>query len=188
MVSESKSRLSRSQWLDHALKILASDGHGALKADTLSKSLKVSRGSFYWHFKNLAEFHRAVLQQWYAQAFSAAVAQIDASAATSSDRMRLVITLANEADSSLEEAVRAWAISNEQAHDVVASIDKSRLAYLESVLIASGMSRQRAFARANLAYLSYLGLLTVRHPLSEAERQSVTEELVQLVTQPESGA
>ncbi|CAN0507682.1 unnamed protein product, partial [Phaeothamnion confervicola] len=57
-------RLTARDWVNAGLKALARSGFTALKADTLSKALGVSRGSFYWHFADVGAFHAAVLQRW----------------------------------------------------------------------------------------------------------------------------
>ena len=57
-------RLTRSAWLDHGLRTLARQGADALKVGPLATALNVSRGSFYWHFKDIADFRTQLLQSW----------------------------------------------------------------------------------------------------------------------------
>ena len=57
-------RLAAQDWIDFALKTLAREGFQALKADVLARKLGVSRGSFYWHFKDLGTFHQCVIDGW----------------------------------------------------------------------------------------------------------------------------
>ena len=57
-------QLSADDWTTAGLKALARSGFTALKADPLAKAMGVSRGSFYWHFADLAAFHAAVLKRW----------------------------------------------------------------------------------------------------------------------------
>jgi hypothetical protein len=45
-------RLTKSGWIRHGLRTLAKDGPNALKVGPMSTKLKVSRGSFYWHFRD----------------------------------------------------------------------------------------------------------------------------------------
>ena len=49
-------RLTKSDWIDHGLRTLANDGPNALKVGPMATTLKVSRGSFYWHFRDIADF------------------------------------------------------------------------------------------------------------------------------------
>ncbi len=57
-------RLSKSDWIAHGLRSLTKDGANALKVGPLAQALKVSRGSFYWHFRDIADFHAQLLQSW----------------------------------------------------------------------------------------------------------------------------
>ena len=62
--SERKARLTREAWLAKALDILAENPEH-LRIDELAERLDVSKGSFYWHFKNRSEFvrdHLCILQ------------------------------------------------------------------------------------------------------------------------------
>ena len=45
-------RVSKRQWLDAALGVLASDGVEAVRIVSLARSLNISKSGFYWHFKN----------------------------------------------------------------------------------------------------------------------------------------
>ena len=57
-------QLSAQDWIDAGLKALARNGHTALKADPLAKSLGVSRGSFYWHFADIGAYHAQMPRLW----------------------------------------------------------------------------------------------------------------------------
>ena len=57
---------------------LAADGFTALKAEPLAKAMGVSRGSFYWHFKDRAELHAAMLVQWLAIATREIIVRVEA--------------------------------------------------------------------------------------------------------------
>src|SRR5262245_40137829 len=57
-------RLTKSDWIDHGLRTLANDGPNALKVGPMSAMLKVSRGSFYWHFRDIADFRSQILRSW----------------------------------------------------------------------------------------------------------------------------
>lgn len=57
-------RLSAEDWLDEALRVLAEQGVQAIAVERLAKTLGVTKGSFYWHFKNRKELLKAVLVFW----------------------------------------------------------------------------------------------------------------------------
>ncbi len=57
-------RLTRQQWLARSLVILSEGGPGELRIDNITKKMKVSKGSFYWHFKNRADYIESLAKYW----------------------------------------------------------------------------------------------------------------------------
>jgi AcrR family transcriptional regulator len=57
-------RLSREDWLQAAFNAVVEGGIDNLKVLTLAEILKVTRGSFYWHFVDHAELLQATLERW----------------------------------------------------------------------------------------------------------------------------
>ena len=56
--------LDRDAWIKGAIAILAEHGAERLRVEVLAKRLGVTKGSFYWHFKNRRDLLDAVLQFW----------------------------------------------------------------------------------------------------------------------------
>ena len=71
-------RLTRSDWIRHGLATLAKDGANALKVGPMADGLKVSRGSFYWHFRDIADFRAQLLQAWQEQATDRVIEELEA--------------------------------------------------------------------------------------------------------------
>ena len=72
-------QLSAKDWLDLGLRTLAKSGFTALKAEPLAKAMGVSRGSFYWHFKDIGAYHAAILKHWREVAAEQIIANLEAS-------------------------------------------------------------------------------------------------------------
>ena len=70
-------RMSREEWLAHALDALEKEGGGALTIDKLSRRLGVSRGSFYWHFKDRTDFIRQLVDHWSMISLSSVDSEVD---------------------------------------------------------------------------------------------------------------
>src|SRR4051812_14793195 len=58
------SRLSVDDWIQAGFAILAEEGIKALKIDRLCRRLSVTKGSFYWHFTDIAGYRAALVQAW----------------------------------------------------------------------------------------------------------------------------
>src|SRR5690348_18444965 len=57
-------RLSAADWERGALEMIAQEGVGALAVEALARRLGVTKGSFYWHFKNREALLQAALNRW----------------------------------------------------------------------------------------------------------------------------
>jgi AcrR family transcriptional regulator len=147
-------RLGPEEWVNAGLRALAKSGFVALKADTLAKTLGVSRGSFYWHFADVEAFHKAVLQRWRKIALENIVAEIEE---TPGDRLETLMQRAFRTRSRLEIAVRAWAFADSEARAAVAAIDVERVRYLRKWLMEAGVAPGSAETRAQILNWTYLG-------------------------------
>ena len=58
------SRLSAQDWVAAALSALTRGGVSAVRIDVLARELEITRGSFYWHFKDRDALLTAVLEEW----------------------------------------------------------------------------------------------------------------------------
>jgi AcrR family transcriptional regulator len=174
-------QLSAKDWVDQGLKTLANSGFTALKADPLAKALRVSRGSFYWHFADIAAFHAAVLARWHEVAAEQIIANVEAA---SKDDNPLAVLLRRVFGErlTLERAVRSWASVDAAARAAVLAIDRRRLNYVEGLLVQSGLSDNAARSRAQILYWAFLGFALSDQPLPKARQQAVVDELVRMAT------
>ncbi|MEO0973406.1 MAG: TetR/AcrR family transcriptional regulator [Pseudomonadota bacterium] len=147
-------RLTREDWIRHGTDTLADTGFVALKVDPLAKRLGVSRGSFYWHFRDLADYQQAVLAHWHSRSTEQVITRIEA---TTDQRLTRLMREAFDAPWDLERAVRAWAAQESWVAQEVAQVDQARLHYVEGLLREEGLPRSAAKARALLLYWAVLG-------------------------------
>ena len=172
-------QLSAKDWLDQGLKALASSGFTALKAEPLAKALRVSRGSFYWHFADIAAFHAAILARWHEVAAEQIIANVEA-ASNDENPLALLLRRVFGERLMLERAVRTWATVDPAARAAVQAIDRRRLSYVEGLLAQSGLSAEIARARAQIFYWAFLGFALSDQPLPKTRQQAVVDELVRM--------
>ena len=163
-------QLSKQDWIEHGLAQLAKQGADVIKAELLAKSLGVSRGSFYWHFKNISDYRRALLNHWRRATTLDTIRSIDQTTPANQRFERLLIT-AFQDNNPIERAVRGWALREPMVAKVVNGVDAERLDYLESTLRSSGVQARHAKVRAQLSYWAYLGRLML---LEESHRKMST--------------
>lgn len=149
-------RLSRDAWVTHGLDVLRETGHEALKADKLSKSLGVSRGSFYWHFPSLGDFHAALLATWKAQNTEAIIAELKELPEPHLQLAEL-IKRAKETPQPLENAMRRWGGVNPQVATALAEVDQLRFSFLVALMVNLGVPAPEAKDRAIILTWAFIG-------------------------------
>lgn len=168
-------RLSRSDWIDHGLRTLAADGARSLQVSPMASSLKVSRGSFYWHFRDIADFRAQVLKRWNERTTERVIESLELREAEP-DRLR---SLMHQAFSDTSESfsdderqvgddrVRAWALEEPEVAVAIAAIDLRRIVYIAELLEKAGVPSRPARSRAAFLYSAYLG-----HALSSSKHRT----------------
>jgi len=172
-------RLTPHDWIDCALTVLVRDGYDALKADVLARKLRVSRGSFYWHFADLGAFHAAVIERWKQVATEAIIADIERHA-TAEQRLRALMHHAFAHGAAIEVRMRAWADNNAAAARALAEIDGRRRRYIEQLLQGAGIAPATAAARTQILYWTYLGAALGRTRLAGERLDRIVAELTRI--------
>lgn len=164
--------LTRDAWLTQALTVLKAQGHGALKAQPLAKSLNVTRGSFYHHFDSLQAFHAAVLDHW-SRTSSGQLIQTIRAMADPREALETLLQQTFRSGEALERAIRAWSTVAPPVAEAVARVDQDRIGLAEALLIQCGVNAPEAKPRARLLYWAAIGRLMMPFPdqstLSPAE-------------------
>jgi len=145
----SNSRLSPEKWIDAGFEALSAFGPTALAAEPLARHLGTTKGSFYWHFKDVPAYHAALLRQWHSQALAEVVARLSDDGPPDA-RLRSfgrgILNSPNEA------ALRLWAQSDPIVAASLAEVDAERATYLDHLLRQLDL-RNPAFGQAVLAAL-----------------------------------
>ena len=156
-------RLTKDDWIRQGLRTLADDGANGLKVGPMAEKLTVSRGSFYWHFRDIADFRSQLLRSWQERSTDQVIRQLDA-AKGEADRLKHLTRRAFTAKRDLDRAIRSWAAEDEDVARIVASVDAKRVAYIAKMLVGAGVETQRARHRAAFMYWAYLGQSIVMDP------------------------
>lgn len=147
-------RLTRDDWLAAGHAALAISGAPALAAEPLARKLNTTKGSFYWHFRDLPAFHDALIAGWEGSALTA-LTQVDGDTATA--RLRALADCIAAPDAT-ETAMRGWALSHAGAAAALGRVDAARLDLLTAHLRVIGVTNP-AMARCLHAAASGLKAL-----------------------------
>ena len=161
-------------WLHCAKVVLIEDGIGAVKIDRLAKRLKVTRGGFYYHFKDPHALMEQLLSMWRLEnRFTPAIGGISSPAAAIEALEAITDNLVHELgfDSQFDLAIREWARISQAVADVVHLVDEERTEVLRRVFLGLGCKPKEALIRARVFYWHQMGYyaIGVQEPLADRE-------------------
>lgn len=164
---ESK-RLAARDWEIAALEMIGETGVAGLAVEPLARRLGVTKGSFYWHFRNADELLTASLARWervYTDGKYGALSETT----DPGDRLRALFADVTSGDRALGIF---HALSLEQENPAVRTVFRrvtaKRLRFLETALGDLGLSRTAAADRAVVLYSAYIGFLQLCASLPSA--------------------
>ena len=125
-------RTPRERWIEQGLRVLASGGPEAVRIEPLAAGLGVTKGGFYWHFRDRRDLLDAMLDRWEQTYVDRAIEVADHDGGSGRARLRRLFIAAGELDQipDVEMAVRDWARRDAAVAARVARVDERRLAYL----------------------------------------------------------
>ncbi len=158
--------------------MLAEGGVDNVRVEPLARRLKVTKGGFYWHFRDRSDLLARLLARWRdgrvaVIARHATPAEGEDAAAVLRRLLSRYLDHPNPRGTAIEMAVRTWARLDPAAAEAVAAVDAARLARVEPLFAALGAAPEEAGARARLFYAFVFGqnLLAPTSDASEAARQ-----------------
>jgi len=172
-------RLTKSDWITHGLRTLASEGPGGLKVGPMAAKLKVSRGSFYWHFQDVADFQAQLLRSWEETSTDSVIRDLDAREGEPG-LLRHFMGEAYRGRRKLDRAMRAWAAEDRSVAQVVAAVDARRIRRVAKMLVDVGVDDERALHRATFLYWAFLGQAVVMNPAGASLPASAMDDLIGL--------
>ena len=145
------------RWSEAATEVLVHQGIDHVRVDVLAKALGVTRGSFYWHFKDREDLLRQVLEAWRQRATLQLTQRLESASPDPVAQLRDVISLPFRGRSAqraarIELAIRAWARRDAMARAAVDEADARRIGYIAQVFSALGFGIAEARSRAFLLY------------------------------------
>lgn len=181
MQAQKNKRLTRTAWINEGVNVLRKKGAEALKAEPMARHMKTTKGSFYWHFKDVEDFHGSILILWEQAAIVELSRILEEDAGGVACFQELAVSLADPKPDSLvlqsEPAVRAWSTSSDLARDVVARVDDARMSVLTTVLKRIGIANPDV---AHMVYGATIGMALITDPKKRSRSEAIRS-LIDLV-------
>ena len=158
----------KTQWLVAGLESLRKGGVGEVRVERLAADLGITKGSFYWHFKNRGELLEALLEHWSREMTDAEFERIQGLPAGLAGRLlALAEDVLEKGMGRYDPAIRAWARTDRKVAAVVGQVDRRRVRALSAFFEEGGYSPADSRTRARLFYTFLLGEPQVRSPARE---------------------
>lgn len=174
--------LDRDAWLKKALDVLFAQGISQIKIEVLARKLKLTKGSFYWHFRNRDDLLRSMVDWWRSNQLRF-IGGLEHSVPDPETRIRAVITFTQHTEDSHHDiAMREFARFNKHAARAVSEVDELRVAYLAELFTAAGFDPLEASLRARTLYFYQVGEYTTSLAPDPDTREKLASRLFLLLT------
>lgn len=187
-----RASLTPEAWIDAATQVLVDQGIDHVRVDVLAGQLGVTRGSFYWHFRDREDLLRRVLAAWRERATEQLTHRLERAHTDPREQLHDVVSLpfrgrAAAQAARIELAIRAWARRDETARAAVDEADAARIAYHVHLFAALGFALPEARSRAFVLYGYEVAESLLHRQGSEEQRRARALLVEQLVLQPLRG-
>jgi AcrR family transcriptional regulator len=154
--------LDRNAWIEFATNVLAEEGVDGLRIEVLARKLNVTKGSFYWHFKDRQALLNAVITAWRDARVADVEQQVAIPASEANAQIRRIMDhYANHPNPQrmrTELALRDWARRSPQVAAAVETVDQARLQNATRLFSLAGYTDEEAHTRALLMFTHVFGL------------------------------
>lgn len=176
-VDSAKPPLGKYDWLAASLSMLVDEGVEAVQITRLARKLNVTRGSFYWHFKDRNDLLDAVLAEWRA-ANSGVMASSLTKATSLTDGVLSLFSIWVEDEqfsARLDQAIRDWARRSDQVMQIVRLEEDERIKAIAAFFGKHGYDEIDAFVRARVLYFTQTGYYALNIEESMTARLELLE-------------
>lgn len=190
MSTKPRVQLDRDAWITAATEVLAEEGIAGLRIEVLAKRLKVTKGSFYWHFQDRRDLLMAVLQTWRDGRIRDIVKQTRAQPGRELEQIYHVIEVysasRNRRGSMIELAVRDCARRDADAAAIVAEVDDTRLRCARDLFLACGVPMDEASSRSMLLYAYVFGISLMIYDKFDRDIARLKRDIADLIARSDS--
>jgi len=177
------SPLQAQDWIRAASLRFAQEGLESVRIELLARDLGVSKGSFYWHFRDREDLFNSVVTEWEREETEWLTEATEFQRSPAARWAKFVERGADPQRGRFEAALRSWARRDDRVASRVAAIEKERAIYIAGVLREVGFTPEAADTWSEHALLLYLGWLdrATRDPEFRVAGPGLGEFLSQLV-------
>ncbi|MEM9422776.1 MAG: helix-turn-helix domain-containing protein [Pseudomonadota bacterium] len=175
-------RIPKVAWLQAGLTVLSDIGPNGLTIERICTKINRSKGSFYFHFSSVDTYKEDLLSFWeemHTDAVEEGVREYQDPIA----QRRALPGLAAVLSDKVERAIRLWSQLDEKARAATAQVDERRIAFVANIIMQTDNTTPAMARRlATIEYAAFLGFQHLLTDATEAERQSIYESTLYLIS------
>ncbi|MGV3479508.1 MAG: TetR/AcrR family transcriptional regulator [Sphingobium sp.] len=171
-------------WIAAAREMLIEGGISAVQINPLAARLGVTRGGFYWRFKNRQDLLDHLLREWRDGNVRAFLRAADR-AGTPVDRYRRIVRLWMEGrdfDAALDSAIRQWGRVEPDVAEQVLLADEECIAALARIFVDARQDEVEATVRARIVYFHQIGYWALGIRETQEQRRALAPVYTRLLT------
>ena len=188
MEKPARPQLDRAAWTQAALDTLADEGVTGIRVEVLAKRLHVTKGSFYWHFKDRQDLLAGVLDTWKEGRIRDIIKQTRSQPGKEEAQIFHVIDVysasRNKKGILIELAMREWARRDAQAAATVEEVDAWRLRCARELFLAIGLPLHEASTRSMLLYAYVFGVSMMNCEKFDGDIARMKSDILNLIAIP----
>ena len=185
-------QLDRAAWVQAALDTLADEGVTGIRVEMLAKRLHVTKGSFYWHFKDRQDLLAGVLDVWKEGRIRDIIKQTRPEPGKEQAQLFHVIDVysasRNKKGILIELAMREWARRDSLAAATVEEVDAWRLRCARELFLAIGLPLHEASTRSMLLYAYVFGVSMMNCEKFDGDIARMKADILELIALPARSA
>jgi AcrR family transcriptional regulator len=152
-------RTPRGRWIEEGLRSLASGGPDAVRVEPLARTLGVTKGGFYWHFKDRRALLDEMLDAWERVAVDEVIERVESEGGDARTRLRGLFALASSRGDVLpiDLAVRDWGRREKVVAKRLRRVDNRRMDYMRSLFGDFCPDEEEVEVRCTVAFSLWIG-------------------------------
>ena len=150
-------KTNKEDWLKLGMQLLSKHGEESIKIEKLCAKLKLTKGSFYHHYKNIEDYVLELMRYWQVTKTENIIYAANTETAFEKKVEKLNSIVVQE-DHLVEIRIRAWGIRNSKVNEFIKLVDQKRMNYLKSLYLEKKYNDQNAESLAKVEYAAFVGM------------------------------
>lgn len=176
--------LTRDDWIAAAWDMLGDGGIDGVRVEPLAKKLGVTKGSFYWHFKDRQTLLDALLDRWFMIWDDQMSPDMDSAAAPADRIWAMFKSVLGRVTRGQTVSLRLWSHRDPEIARRIEERDQQRLAFLMKQLELIGFSTEQARVRGQVYQAIMTGEYLRTGGLPLEDRLARASEYHQMLSSP----